>query len=541
MLDDSGVREDADLVEIQLGHMCNNRCVFCSSGQATALGQARPMDAEPIFAAIDRAKARHARKVTFLGGEPTLQRAFLPALAHAQRLGFEEIEIFTNGVKAARRSWVDEVVALGKFSWRFSVQGGNEEAHDLATVKPGAFARITAGMENVRACGQRITANACINELSYRSLPDYVELVQRYGIEQLHLDVVRPASAGERTDGYLGDIIPRHAEMAPYFARMLELFEAWDPDYDVNVGNVPLCLLPQWANKVHHGGQPTLTLASDGDNALSAKDKYTVQHSDKRHGPGCAKCVFRPDCSGVFETYARLHGIEELQPVTPQRLAELDPMQRAFARGVEPHLGWLLADPMPSGWSVDAVHHAPRDRRVTIDLAYDGRSAVRLRAQPANAEVGSALISTDRYRLRWVGGGDAPLEAVAELGGFLGERAASDPDATSVAPNEIAAWVAAAMDPRRLAKSLSVLATALPELERNNVWPSGIAFAGQAPLSDWPGVRLVLKIGGKELGFALRAREAGALLDVRLEPNDVAASMRRACADALRRALSPLP
>ncbi|MBV1860122.1 MAG: radical SAM protein, partial [Nannocystaceae bacterium] len=178
---DTRPAEAAELVEIQLGHMCNNRCVFCSSGQATQMGQALPMELAPVLGALERAKRQRARKVTFLGGEPTLQRAFLPALRRATDLGFEEIEIFTNGVKAARRSFVDEVAAIGRFSWRFSIQGGNRDAHDEAVVKPGAFLRICRAMDNVREHGHRITANACINELSYRSLPDYVGLVQRHG------------------------------------------------------------------------------------------------------------------------------------------------------------------------------------------------------------------------------------------------------------------------------------------------------------------------------------------------------------------------
>ena len=63
-------------VEIQLGHLCNNRCVFCVSGQLTAQGRARPLPTAPALAALDAAAARGARTVTFLGGEPTLQASF---------------------------------------------------------------------------------------------------------------------------------------------------------------------------------------------------------------------------------------------------------------------------------------------------------------------------------------------------------------------------------------------------------------------------------------------------------------------------------
>src|SRR5215467_8847230 len=58
--------------EIQLGHLCNNRCVFCSSGQLTAMKIARPVPLEPIIAALEEARAAGATHLTFLGGEPTI-------------------------------------------------------------------------------------------------------------------------------------------------------------------------------------------------------------------------------------------------------------------------------------------------------------------------------------------------------------------------------------------------------------------------------------------------------------------------------------
>ncbi len=76
-------------IEIQLGHMCNNRCVFCVSGQETARGNAGPLDVAPMIAAITRAHQDGHRKLTLLGGEPTLQPGFLDVVRHAVALGFD--------------------------------------------------------------------------------------------------------------------------------------------------------------------------------------------------------------------------------------------------------------------------------------------------------------------------------------------------------------------------------------------------------------------------------------------------------------------
>src|SRR4051812_20127718 len=73
--------------EIQLGHLCNNRCVFCSSGQLTELKIARHIPLDPIIAAIEEAHRKGARKVTFLGGEPTLHKGFVAALQRTVELG----------------------------------------------------------------------------------------------------------------------------------------------------------------------------------------------------------------------------------------------------------------------------------------------------------------------------------------------------------------------------------------------------------------------------------------------------------------------
>src|SRR5438046_9809324 len=86
--------------EIQLGHLCNNRCVFCSSGQLTAMKIARPVPLEPIVEALEAARAAGAWHLTFLGGEPTTHKRFLDALRRAVELGFrsEERRVGKQGV-----------------------------------------------------------------------------------------------------------------------------------------------------------------------------------------------------------------------------------------------------------------------------------------------------------------------------------------------------------------------------------------------------------------------------------------------------------
>ncbi|MEO8601933.1 MAG: radical SAM protein [bacterium] len=358
--------------EIQLGHLCNNRCVFCSSGQLTAMKIARPVPLEPIVEALEQARAAGATHLTFLGGEPTIHKRFIEALSKAVELGFEHIVIFTNGVMFPHPGFIDSVTALGNFEWRISIQGATDEAHVAVTGRADSFRRIVHGLGELQRRGQTVTTNMCVNERSYRSLPHYPELLERYGVSQLHVDIVRPESTGERDEAYLRDIMPRYSDMAPYYAEMLAGFERWNPDFDINVGNMPYCILPEWSSRVHHGGQQTVTKSSDGDGLEDEMNKYEWQQSLRTHLPGCADCVFRSRCTGIFRGYLELHGGDEFQPLTHAALLARDPQQRSFVVLVEPQLAGLRAalatNALPAGWQLQ--HEITEDRRRRIEIVF---------------------------------------------------------------------------------------------------------------------------------------------------------------------------
>ena len=415
-------------IEIQLGHYCNNRCVFCVSGQLTEQGLAQPIGLPPVVNALEDAASKGIKRVTFLGGEPTIQDSFLPALTRAIELGFNDIVIFSNGARGKSRKFLDSVLALGDFTWRFSIQGGNAAAHDAVTTRKGSFAKIAAAMEYLHSRGQDITANMCVNTMSYESLPDYAELVPKYGIRQLHIDMIRPENSGQRTDEYLRTIVPRHTEMAPFVRKMLDGFAAWNPDFDVNIGNMPYCVVPEHADRIHHGGEPTLTLTTGHRGELNTiLRKYAFQAVDAVHAPGCEECVFRSGCRGVPEKYAIFYGIDELQPVRLADLPTLDPRQRAFVHEAEPWLVALNAAQPPRGFTPVAVRRDGRERKV--ELTFNGpRGPATLVLMPAVEPPGdspSARLVGPRCHVGIVGRGQPLLDWAADLLG-LSKVAVSD-------------------------------------------------------------------------------------------------------------------
>jgi MoaA/NifB/PqqE/SkfB family radical SAM enzyme len=414
--------------EIQLGHLCNNRCVFCSSGQLTAMKIARPVPIEPIIEALEHARAAGATHLTFLGGEPTIHKHFLEAVAKAVALGFEHIVIFTNGVMFPHPGFIDSVTALGNFEWRISIQGATNEAHVATTGRADSFERILHGLAELQRRGQLVTTNMCVNERSYRSLPHYPELLARYGVRQLHVDIVRPESTGERDEAYLREIMPRYSDMAPFYAEMLAGFERWDPDFDVNVGNLPYCILPEWGSRIHHGGQETVTKSSDGAGLEDEMNKYEWQTSLRTHLPGCADCVFRSRCTGIFRVYLELHGGDEFQPVSREALAALDSEWRNFVILAEPLLAplrtALARNALPPGWRVRQEISEDRLRRIEIVVEHEVGGRVQFRfVAPGNGR--TPVITTALCDVDAAAELDVPLDALAALLNWVRERLAA--------------------------------------------------------------------------------------------------------------------
>jgi MoaA/NifB/PqqE/SkfB family radical SAM enzyme len=416
--------EPKERFEIQLSHVCNNRCVFCVSGQMTELRMASPTPLDELKQRFDEAAARGITKVTILGGEPTIHATFCPILAHALALGFETIEIFTNGARLDKRDFIDRVMALGRdrFTWRISIQGWDRATHDLTTKKPGAFDRIVAGIEALAALGQTITCNMCVVEQNYRSLLELPAFVTRYPIRQVHLDMVRPRDAGTRDDDELDAMLPDYAELGAVMRAMFEQLDRVAPEFDLDVGNLPYCQLPEWAHRIHHGGAKTYTVSADGPGKLSvvAWDKYEDKRSDKLKLDSCSACAFERRCDGFVELYAARRGTDQFVPVSREKLRRIDPRQRTFVHQLDGALVGLVRERF-AGWRLHAADDDERERWATQTWVHERGGRALLRFVPAGSEGGGDGEHRD-FALRvesWRGVDEA---AVVELAAGVFDR-----------------------------------------------------------------------------------------------------------------------
>jgi hypothetical protein len=247
----------------------------------------------------------------------------------------------------------------------------------------------------------------CVVTSNFEDVDRFPELVLPYGVVQLHLDMMRPLDAGDRSEAELRATLPRYSSLAAPFRRMVRGF----PDgFDVNIGNLPFCIAPDLAPWIHHDGEPTETVAVDGDGELSKPwNKYLVKRRDKLKPERCRECVLDARCSGVFETYADFYGLDELSPIDGATLRRLDPRGRLFGLWAPPSLSARLD-------GTGLVVRSAGERAVRI--VGDGVD-LELRSDPGGP---SALAAYEGFTIRGQLGEDASILArLADAFGALGE------------------------------------------------------------------------------------------------------------------------
>lgn len=484
--------EPDERFEIQLSHLCNNRCVFCVSGQQTQLRRTKPTALGDLAARFDDARDRGIRKVTIMGGEPTIHPTFFPILDYAIELGFETIVIFTNGARFNRRAFIDRVLERGHsgIQWRISIQGWDEATHDATTKKPGAFARIEKGIATLAELGQHVSCNMCVVEENYRSLSVLPDFVTRFPIQQVHLDMVRPRDSGERTDDYLDALMPDYVSLGRVMNQMFEDLHERAPDFDINVGNLPFCHLPAWSHRVHHGGNKTFTASADGPGEVSvAWDKYKDKRSDKLKLDSCGECVFEARCDGFVELYAERRGTATFVPVSLDRLRRVDPRQRAFLHHVDAALRALSRKTM-LGFALVHADESEHDRRARLIYRDATGAEATLLVLPTDTSGPQDGVHRD-FILRIDRWHDVQGDRLLALANQVYETlsAALDDDAASIVERPTLAAFRARLGMPAEADTLPVaIAARLGLLLRRSSPTSGFRLTGATRHSQLPGV-----------------------------------------------------
>jgi MoaA/NifB/PqqE/SkfB family radical SAM enzyme len=229
-----GASQGPKKVILNATYRCNNHCNFCATGTRTQFDGNVEAQRELLL--------RHRQAgVTLLdidGGEPTLHPNLLGLVAFARRIGYQKVNVTTNGRMCSYPDFAAKLLDCGVTSVLFSLHGPDAQTHAQNVGVAEAFDQTVEGIRNavaLRHPGVALGANVTITKSNWQKLEPLAQLVHDLGLRWFNLQFLTPFGRATRS------VCP-DTQAAPDVGK--PLIDRWRGEMKLQVINLPFCFMP---------------------------------------------------------------------------------------------------------------------------------------------------------------------------------------------------------------------------------------------------------------------------------------------------------
>jgi len=203
---DSALR-GLDFLWLELTGKCNLECVHCYADSGPSLPLSQSMRLADWKRVLAESYSVGCRKVQFIGGEPTIYPHIVELIQYARLLGYEFVEVFTNGT--AFTEHVREAFRTFHVALAFSVYGDEAYIHDSVTRRAGSLAKT---LGNIKwALSEGLAVRAAIVETSQNPFKSEATktFLKELGVTEVRVDRIRGVgrgSTGKESAPSLGEL-----------------------------------------------------------------------------------------------------------------------------------------------------------------------------------------------------------------------------------------------------------------------------------------------------------------------------------------------
>ncbi|MEM9072821.1 MAG: radical SAM protein [Myxococcota bacterium] len=270
-------------------YVCNNHCTFCAVGTRTQV-DGHPTRQREI---LDKYRRHGVELVDFDGGEPTLNPELVPLIRHARRIGYQRINVTTNGRLCAYEDFAKKLVTSGLTTLLFSVHGPDFKSHAREVGVAEAFDQTVGGIRHCVAHkpeGVDLGMNVTLTKTNYEKLPQLAQLAWDLGLRWLNIQFLTPF--GRATTRFA----PKTEDAA---AVTRALIDDWHERIKIQVINLPWCYLPGYEQYLA-GDAAKLArhMVFVNNESVNLADYLAARRVKKEE---CASCAYACFCSGFYE------------------------------------------------------------------------------------------------------------------------------------------------------------------------------------------------------------------------------------------------
>lgn len=269
-------------------YVCNNRCTFCAVGTRTQVDGHPGRQREHL----ERYREMGVRMVDFDGGEPTLNPELVALVRYARAIGYERINVTTNGRMCFYERYARELVRSGLTTLLFSVHGADARTHAQQVGVAEAFEQTVGGIHHALRHAPpevELGMNVTLTKGNYRQTGAMVALAWRLGLRWVNLQFLTPFGRATRW------VAPDTQDAADEVMRAID---RWGDRVKFQVINLPFCFMPGYERFLQGDLQKLqrhMVFVNNDDVNLA---DYLGARREKR--AVCAACPYAVFCGGFY-------------------------------------------------------------------------------------------------------------------------------------------------------------------------------------------------------------------------------------------------
>lgn len=305
------------LLYFNINYECNNDCVFCAAGSKLSRANRKELKASQISEALDRLNVGTGDVVVVNGGEPTVHPEIISILEDASNRG-PFVYLFSNGLKLSEKDFAYLIVETGVNRIAVPIYSHIAKTHDLLTHHKGSFADTMRGINNLFSIREQnghpleIELKTLVSIANMSHLPDVVRMVvERF--PQTDYFLLSSMYVSDAVFSSMHATVPRLSRCTSVLRQSVDIAVA--RGINVCLYYIPLCILKDqkyaiFCNKDRYRSDKDPDFYFD-----SAVPQGIQRDIDSAKGENCWRCSFDSSCDGIWSSYAKEFGFDDLCPI----------------------------------------------------------------------------------------------------------------------------------------------------------------------------------------------------------------------------------
>lgn len=288
---------------LELNSKCNNNCIYCYIPEENRKAH-KETSADYFKKALK--KFKFTKNTDFTGGEPTLYTNLIPLIRYAKEMGYDSINLVTNGRRLAYEEYLNKLTNAGITRFIITLEGPNAKIADSITQSPGSYDQTVRAISNLKKNRIIFGLTIIVNKLNYVHIPQMIEQSVSFGADFLNIQFLLPYVEDEKVicKRIPNSSIPTYRESIPY---VLKGVSNNKDKIKINMHFIPFCLVRGYEEYI--------------EKETSKKDRLILNYMGYSYNMGahlqkggtktkkCINCKYTNQCPGFFKSYANELGI----------------------------------------------------------------------------------------------------------------------------------------------------------------------------------------------------------------------------------------